>query len=345
MCGQLGAGPPSMWPDDPFDDFVYGVEDFIKFATQLINMDMMTLRTTFREWYPTAAQFLVAQGNVDQFYNDQNGQMLVWRDQHQAWIDKLNYWLTLTFKGTDCNQALCIPNNTVGIQTTWPTRNVGTPPGMCAGMKAPESAVMGTGTLDNILACLDYNITNLPKFGICGTASADVGQIGTATDKCRESNCADLPRSLLINDPVSPFDTNYFVVPRDPDVGAFDACLRDCTKCSSLPTCPTPWQGPSGPLVGCYPTQGVINPGGSGVVCSPATQAFAFNGPVTVTVSAAGGLGPAFNKWYAAGGASPVSGTGTATFTTTYSTPGIKTIIVSNGLGGSSCQVNIVQTF
>ncbi len=249
-CGEPGAGSPDMFPDDPFDVFVYRMREFLVWANEIRNMDLVSLTATFREWYPSFVGWLAPKATgdpaSDPFSNGlEDGWIIQMRDLLKNWINKLNDWLNASYVGRDCDQALCVPNPGTGIATVWPVREVGTPVGQCPGLKQTEAATFGTGKINDILACLDYNIANLPKFQACGST-------------CNESNCVDLPRSLLINNTLDPFDTNNFVVPRDADVAAFETCLLNCQLngvylCDHLPDIPTPWQGPSkAPIISQY---------------------------------------------------------------------------------------------
>jgi len=241
-CGHAQAGNPAMWPDDPFDDFMFVSKAFAIWAQNLADTDDQRMQRDFNSWYPEFLSLLSPSGEVMQ-----------WRNEMQGWSDKINNWLnTASFRGSDCDEALCLPPaSSTGISNTWPTREVGTPNGQCPGLKQSEAATFGGGHLNDVLACLDYNLANLSKFSTCADA-----------DSCTEANCSNLPRSLLVNDlagtgGVDYFDTNDFVVPRDPDVTAFANCLTSCStsNCAKppLPVSPTPWQGPTkGPVIPKY---------------------------------------------------------------------------------------------
>jgi len=240
-CGHTQAGNPAMWPDDPFDDFMRVSKAFAIWAQSLVDMDDALAQRDFKIWYPEFLNWL-----------SPDGELMQWRNEMQRWSDKINNWLnTASFRGSDADEALCVPPaGTTGIANTWPTREVGTPNGQPPGLKQSEAATFGNGHLNDVRNCLQYNIDNIPRFTACGDGA----------DSCNEANCSNLPRSVLVNaGPTSSdyFDTNDFVVPRDPDVTAFAVCLANCStsNCNKppLPVSPTPWQGPAkGPVIPKY---------------------------------------------------------------------------------------------
>lgn len=240
-CGQAQAGNPAMWPDDPFDNFMLVLKAFAIWAQNLVDMNDALAQKDFKIWYPEFLSWL-----------GPNGGIMQWRNEMQRWSDEINNWLnTEVFRGSGCDEALCMPPaSATGIPNAWPTRHVGTPQGQCPGLKQSEVTIFGGGHLNDVINCLNYNIANISKFTACGGGA----------DSCNESNCSNLPRSLLVNAGPSSsdyFDTNDFVVQRDPDVTAFAVCLASCSTSSCahppLPVSPTPWQGPAkGPVIPQY---------------------------------------------------------------------------------------------
>jgi len=276
-CGDPSAGSPLLWPDDPFDNFIYGLTDFILWAQSISTTDTDSLLVNFKQWYPEFATWLApkAEGSArDPFLNgEEDGYVLIWGDQHQDWINKIDKWLTGPYVGSNCDQTLCLPDPAqfTGIPDAWPARPVGTPTGQCPGLKKTESDLFGTGDVEDIAACLNYNGAAIPRFSQCADSAATCTEFVEPAPGGVTPRCAQLPRSILINDPVFPFDTNDFVVPRDVDVKAFEDCLNDCTKCASLPVSPTPWQGPVGPVIPQYDSAVVVAPATCTLTFTPAS--------------------------------------------------------------------------
>ncbi len=139
----------------------------------------------------------------------------------------MSNWLSTNFVTADCNEALCLPNPRTGI----PPGQVGTPAGQCKGLKQAEEDFTykdGDG-VQAVVNCLTYNVENIPKFSACA-------------NDCNETNCSNLPRSLLIYNAADPFDTNEFVSPKEADLRAFDDCLNN-GNCSGVPS-NSPWGTP-----------------------------------------------------------------------------------------------------
>ncbi len=78
------------------------------------------------------------------------------------------------------------------------------------------------------------------------------------------------------------------------------------------------------------------------VACSPASQQWGVGVPISPALTASGGGGTGTYSWSAPAG-NPINGTAD-TFSTTFSTEGVKTVTVTSQAQGANCTVNVVGT-
>ena len=255
VCGDTtrsASAPPSSpadWPEDPLDEIVRGVEEFVTLANQLLGSAQTSQSIQFTQWYDRLAPYIdpgqrgdtpyvlqgVAGGDTDvevpcfeQLQSDSNircqeekGELYLWRDTIKHMRDNLIH-LREEQTFTDTN-AFCLPPN--------PTPN----------MSATESALYSSGrwgNLDDIITCLQFQVYGYDySADVLRTAANprgnDVvfGDCVQGPNACSFDTCATnpFPRSLI-----PAFDPNATFTPAaaDPalavDRGKFLNCLLNC---------------------------------------------------------------------------------------------------------------------
>ncbi len=202
-CGcQAGMG--QAYPEDYLDDMVYGLRQFYMWSRSLLgqsgDMDELndTLSSSIDTWYPNAAEWIgpPCTGSNDYVCYDggrngnSGGLLHVYLQRLQNWSLLLTAWINRDFSAPD---AWCVPDN---------------PNAATNGLSAQENALINAagpwGSLDGVVACLDYNSLNDQRFKRCYDKI-------TAPTFCSVPNppmppeCQNLPRSLVPG-PLPAFD-------------------------------------------------------------------------------------------------------------------------------------------
>src|SRR6185503_3600689 len=125
-CGEPGAQAGDQWPDDPLDDVVYGLSDFLEIALQLLPPRGGTITLadraaqlvrTFDQWYPAIADFIEpglysgAVPNVDCFIcKQEDGYLHQWALNLENMSQRLTDWLDEGYWGSSCTEVWCMPD-------------------------------------------------------------------------------------------------------------------------------------------------------------------------------------------------------------------------------------------
>lgn len=242
-CGEAGAGPDDAYPDDLIDDLIYGLQEFVTWAQDILSQSSKNLMSDLPTWYDEFADWFEpysppatsdtatcgtsccyvctapAPGNP----SVHEGYLRIFWHQLQTINNRLTaYRNTVAFPGTSCDEVWCVPDAATG--------DCGAPADEAATFDANSNGVRGD--LTDILACLDYNVD-----GPGGTGGNDV-RFQSCRDNCNAASCTGLPRSMLPG-----FDPNVPVfVPSgnafwDTDIQSMLNCIYDCSdpNCQAMP--------------------------------------------------------------------------------------------------------------
>ena len=238
-CGDAGTAPADSWPDDMLDGLVYGSNEFILWAEDILGKSSAYLVREFKNWYPSAAEW-IEEGTLSGANNaaactqccfvcaEEDGGLWFWYKEIREMRSRLQAWRDTSFApgAGACRQVWCIPAEdsdpgTPGIQP-------------CPGIPAPEETTFDSngngiwGDIQDIVACVNWNANdaggNAQKFIDCSTAC------NTANYAQANISCANLPRSL-----VPGFDTAAYV---PTDISELVTC-RDVV-CPAAPPPPPP---------------------------------------------------------------------------------------------------------
>ncbi|MBU1996793.1 MAG: hypothetical protein KKF78_06530, partial [Candidatus Omnitrophica bacterium] len=291
-CGDALAQPAANWPEDVLEDVYYGLSEFLRFGTTLLMKDKKSLINNFDSWYEDLAPWIeplnppADRTSVPACYNcygtaanPTEGILWQWLTALAEIRDRVDLLrvshVAQVGLGGLCGDAWCVPM-----------------PGCATFAGAHEehdkeentfdSNVNGvTGDIEDVAACLDYNINDqrillavdladvdgdldfneyLPVSIITGGADPGVAT-GNAQkfkgcwDYCNEANCEFLPRSL-----VPGFDSIAFQASNDAVVLALENC-RDTLGVSTLVP-PAP-DDPDMSVADCQTVCGSLFPGGT----------------------------------------------------------------------------------
>ena len=255
-CGEPGATPPGApdpyWPDDPLDDVIYGMPEFFDWAiTTIFPIPANDLTNNFDQWYPEAALWIepgtendsvaalrggVARPGIDCYScNKRSGTLWIWLVELIQVRDRLQKWLENKYVGDTCEEVWCVPDDT------------------CPLVKADEKATFGTGTIEDVINCLEHNTTtgggNAARFQTCYDACIAANQplpLGTTAGfqasniACGNGTTTFLPRSLIPGfDPSAEFIradmTNLTPLTNCPQtcLNLFNNCDPSVTSCIS----------------------------------------------------------------------------------------------------------------
>ncbi len=225
-CGENASATPDLYQDDVLDDIIYGLDDFIIWATAIIDAggtDPAALANNFDTWYPAAAEWIEhynpAPGGVRPCAEcdpDNAGGLWIMLEEIQEILRRLESWRDESFEATaaapaGCSEVWCVP------------------PAGCPLVQADESPTFDAnsngvnGDMSDIIACLDHNATfrggNAQRFQSC----FDLCSVAYTTADFTASNIAcatgTLPRSL-----VPGFDPNAFVPAIEPNIDIYNNC-------------------------------------------------------------------------------------------------------------------------
>jgi len=230
-CGDPGAAPAALWPDDLLDELVYGLNFFIEWAQAAVVADAAQLGKNFRSWYLDAAQWIEGgaaapmQGSSATssptcdddlsssfsccyLCDQKDGALVGWYEGIQEIRNRLEAWRDTSFVSPSCSDldaAWCVP------------------PAGCPWIPAGEAATFdnndtnGDGTPDgpngirgdfeDVVNCLNWNANvdggNANRFNMCKTGCEN----GLVDDFAQANTwCSALPRSL-----VPGFDTTAYI--------------------------------------------------------------------------------------------------------------------------------------
>lgn len=231
--------PAPDWPDDPVDELVYGLEDYLRFVNRLSASTINDLEKTFVHWYPDAAEVIGYAGPESCVScSDEDGVLRRWRNQLAAWSTQIGDWIYQynNAAGFAHADAWCIPPSPDDLppaekyyilrhgNVTYDRLEeagmgggdvgcIAATDGVCTNSLQRRTVANKWGDLTDVIACLDYNSQNFH------------GSLGNEYkfDRCfggpSAQNCSNLPRSLLASlDLYS--NADYY------DASEFDACLK-----------------------------------------------------------------------------------------------------------------------
>ncbi len=183
------------------------------------------------------------------------GILYQWRDDMNWMQEQLASWLVRSsYAGSACsgtNAVWCVP----GAQTANNEYGIPECPGVTANIPATATTaeILGEqqtfnvnnnafrGDLEDVVACLGWNITNLPNFQTC-LNSCNNCLSPTPSGPCTANDdCALLPRSLVeqagIYANMTPFRPNHRLLFQNCDTAATTGTAATCnTACSLVPT-------------------------------------------------------------------------------------------------------------
>ncbi|GEM_PF-3362504 len=221
-CNQCTPATAADWPEDPADDIVYSLKDFYLWSRQLLKQDDATLRGRLNEWYPEVAFWVgpeckadgsnavVCQKGGGALYKIDD-RLTSWRLILTAWLnsdeddvttdDLLNDYCTRTGRCISPyffarEQAWCVPPAPGTYYLTNPEeidyiQNHDTCPGCYTNSDGSTRAFTGNkwGSLNSVIACLDWNSTNDVRFKNCLDALDAI----TCSGSPLPSECQNLP--------------------------------------------------------------------------------------------------------------------------------------------------------
>ncbi len=200
------------WPEDGWDDIVYGLKEFYVWSNNLGKGDATQLRLNIDQWYPDAMTWfakekcvvttmdagsdmspytittITNQHQCTDATPDGKGRLRQYPPRLNKIKDWLNGWLAKTDNVDSSNNAWCLPANALAN----PLNLIST---------AEENYILSKGSwgsLESVEACFDYNKDNDVKFGDCAAdlQTAFLMCAGGAAPALPVS-CQNLPRSLV----------------------------------------------------------------------------------------------------------------------------------------------------
>lgn len=258
-CGCATSDDPTIWHDDYPDILVFQLKEFIIWAEEFLRTDLVALNVNFVTWWPGAAYWIAPQCTVAadcanplsidpscRYCNlDENdGALIFWRDTLGAWVDLIDTWLYRTSFADDANY--CLPTAVTAATALLPIERSAIPslqaltpiPTDRNGINMP----LIWGDLNDTVACLNFNTTNLAKLTSCQTQC-----IANPADYTGNANvCLNLPRSVINlrnSSAVGSENTAYAAAQRLQDClsstcqDSFGVTLPVCT---GLPVAPPP---------------------------------------------------------------------------------------------------------
>ncbi|MDO8675280.1 MAG: hypothetical protein Q7K71_04085 [Candidatus Omnitrophota bacterium] len=212
-CPKCTPATAADWPEDPMDDIVYSLKGFYAWAKLLLAQDDDTLRANLKEWYPEAAVWigpecdgsnaLICQEGGGVLYRFEN-RLTAWRLTLTAWLNSdeddvttddllkdyhdRGLFLGITPYVFPQFNAWCMPRESdpqyaqmtpdeIDYTKTFDT---------CPGCYSNPGQFKGNpwGSLNSVIACLDWNSTNDVRFKTCKDA---LDALSCATPSCAAS--------------------------------------------------------------------------------------------------------------------------------------------------------------
>lgn len=275
-CGEAGAGPNYLWPDDGLDEIYYGLEEFFDFAYPLLRQPLGQVKSQFEDWYAQAAEWIepgCGVGCVGDPTPQSFTQLARWGVLFELRGQLRAYWQAFhdfvrppgnEYVGGACNIAVAADDSTVWCIP--PAQGAANKYGInqCAGVNPEEAATFdanGNGTrgdLNDVVECLRFNIEdpayahNPATFARVGPPLVDgmgipylgnLGKFKACRDQCGLPRCSVLPRSLV------PGMNEHVFAGGDPTlITVLTACLATDTYVECLVDCNNGAGGPLNPV-------------------------------------------------------------------------------------------------
>jgi len=234
------------WPEDPLDDIVYGLPEFIEWAEYIVKQNRATMSQNIGLWYKTAAKWIEpklpkgktkkeARKDGDCYScNEEDGTLIVWQNEIKEMKERLEAWRDTSYAGTTCTEVWCVPSSD-----------------SCEGVTSDEAATFDSngngirGDLEDVAACLDWNVglddsSETDEVVYSGETGAfqeclDVCSDGDTSDDeafCRTYTLGDTERYEECLSVCSDGDTSNdedFCRLYKGNAGKFQACLDACS--------------------------------------------------------------------------------------------------------------------
>ncbi|MDP8213464.1 MAG: hypothetical protein P9X22_09310 [Candidatus Zapsychrus exili] len=166
-CPTCEASPDkTLWRDDMIDDFLYNFQHFFKWASFSMNIGVDIIRNDFVGWYDSSAEKWIDETSNPE---DNDNILLGVKNNFTEMARRLKNWKNST---EYIGNVWCVPSNgTIPLPTVVPPY---------VNLLTPEEEVIDNagnrGTLGNIIACLNWNISG---------GSGIVNKMNNCTSACQ----------------------------------------------------------------------------------------------------------------------------------------------------------------
>lgn len=217
QCGQAGAGLATMWPDDMFDEIIYGSQTLFGIEAALqkqldgppLGIGSVGLTKTIEDWYPEVADWIEppcpdpTDCPESRTKQERPGMLWIWRAQLQFINSRIQEWLKPSAGNEYVGAQFLGPNS---VWCVPPLFGAVEQPSISAGEAATFDANRNNvrGDLYDVIQCLNWNANDIRTYpGPEPQAVGNAEKFERCSDCCTVSGrdctqyCSSLPRSLV----------------------------------------------------------------------------------------------------------------------------------------------------